>query len=147
MPVLPIERLLARGVVLRARLDQQHLSDPKISTRHKYIVVLNCDWPADPIYFAMTTSQVERFESLPHLKADVLPLNPGSYDFLDRPTVLDLTDVQQIRLADLKAMVERKIVTVVGRLLDDDLTACGVVIRASRHIEPRLLPVISCPDR
>src|SRR2546421_11954166 len=114
MAVLPIERLLARGVVLLARLDQQHLSDPRIATRNKYIVILNCECPADPIYFAMTTSQVGRFENLPHLKADTLPLDPDSYNFLDRPTILDLTDVQQIALADLKSMVERRIVTVAG---------------------------------
>jgi hypothetical protein len=73
-------------------------------------------------------------------------LNPDSYDFLGRPTVLDVTDVQTIPLADLKKMVERTVVTVVGRLLDEDLTACDAVIRTSRHIEPRILRFIRCGD-
>jgi hypothetical protein len=142
--VLSLSQVLSRGTVLVAKLGTAHLSNPKITEHSKYIVILNCVLPADMIYFVMATSKVHRFDKLPHLKAETVPLDPGSYSFLSVPTVLDFTDVQEIAMSQLEAMVNKRTVTVIGKLLAADMDACAEVISTSLHIEPRVLPFVRC---
>ena len=80
---------LTRGVVLHVTLDSSVLDDPAISTRDKFIVILNHYCPDDPLYFVMATSNVVRFETgqrwavirrSRYIEPRVLPLiTPGGY--------------------------------------------------------------------
>lgn len=144
---LPISARLSRGVILYAELDKAYLADPAKKKHHKYLVVLNCDPKDAEVIFVMATSKVARFEQLKHLKAETVPLLKETYAFLTEPaTVLDFTDVCEMPMSTLKAMVDKKKVTVIGKLTDGDLKLCDDVIAVSRHIEPRLLPRIRCGD-
>lgn len=137
-----LESSLVRGLVLRLTLDTTVLDDPDISSREKFVVVLNHLCPDDPIYFVMATSRIERFKKAAHLARETVELDPSRYAFLNRPTTLDLTSIKRIALADLAALWTKGTAEIKGSLHDDDLTRCDEVIRGSRFIEPRIIPLI-----
>jgi hypothetical protein len=137
-----IESSLCRGLVLRLTLDSSVLDDPELTTREKFVVILNHFCPDDPIYFVMATSKLERFKTVIHLANEVVALDPTRYDFLNRPTALDFTSVKRMALADMSALHAKGFAEIVGRLEPDDLARCDEVIRRSRFIEPRSLPLI-----
>ena len=62
-----LESSLCRGLVLRLVLDSSVLDDPELTTREKFVVVLNHLCPDDPIYFVMATSKLDRFKTAIHL--------------------------------------------------------------------------------
>jgi hypothetical protein len=128
--------------MLRLTLDASVLDDPAITTREKFVVVLNHLCPDDPLYFVMATSKFERFKRVPHLANEIVVLDPARYACLSRPTALDLTSIKHLPLAVVVASHARGLVEVVGRLERDDLMRCDDVIRRSRFIEPRILPLI-----
>ena len=133
---------LARGLVIRLALDDSVLDDPLVTTRQKFIVVLNYLCPDDPTYFVMATSNVERFTRALHLAPETVSLDHANYQFLNRPTVLDFTSVKPIPLIDLTALNGKGLARIVGHLRDEDLVRCDEVIRRSRFIEPRVVPLI-----
>lgn len=137
-----LESFLVRGLVLRLTLDTTVLDDPDITSREKFLVVLNHLCPDDPIYFVMATSNIERFKKAPYLAREIVELEPSRYPFLNRPTALDLTSIKRIALADLVALWSRGMAEIKGPLQDDDLVRCDDVIRRSRFIEPRIIPLI-----
>lgn len=138
----PFDQLLRRGLILRARLDSTILDDPNLTFHHKYIVILNHFCPDERMYFVMATSNLSKFQQIPHLGREVVTLAETDYPFLNKPTVLDFTDVQCLPLEELRRMVDKKLVTAVGTLKDQDLARCDEVIRGSKQIEPRVLPLI-----
>ena len=75
---------LARGVVLHVTLDSSVLDDPDVTTRGKFVVILNHYCPDDPIYFVMATSNVSRFTTGGRWAAEAVALDPAHYPFLDR---------------------------------------------------------------
>jgi hypothetical protein len=133
---------IQRGVVIHLTLDQSVLDDPEITSRDKFIVVLNALCPDDPTYFVMATSNIARFNKAPHLSLEAVLLDDRRYAFLNRPTALDFTSVKALSLIDLTTMGSKGIATIVGTLHADDLAKCDEVIRRSRFIEPRVVPLI-----
>jgi hypothetical protein len=123
-------------------LDRSLLDDPAILDRHKYCVVLNNLCPDDPLYFVMATSNIERFKKAAHLAGEIVMLDHARYGFLNRPTALDFTDVKAMPLPQVVALHGKGLATVVGQLEVDDLATCDEVIRRSRFIQPRILPLI-----
>jgi hypothetical protein len=142
MAATGLESSLVRGLVLRLTLDTTILDDPDITSREKFVVVLNALCPDDPIYFAMATSNVDRFKKAIHLASEIVNLDPKRYAFLNRPTALDLTSIKRIPLADLVNLWNRGLAENKGSLHSDDLARCDEVIRRSRFIEPRVTPMI-----
>lgn len=137
-----LESSLRRGLVLRLVLDTSVLDDPEITTREKFVVVLNHLCPDDPIYFVMATSNLDRFKTVIHLANEVVALDPARYGFLNRPTALDFTSIKRMALGDISSLHAKGLAHVAGQLEADDLTRCDEVIRRSRFIEPRILPLI-----
>lgn len=134
---------LARGVVLHAIVDSSVLDDPAIATRGKFLVILNYYCPDDPLYFVMATSNIGRFSTGGRWASEAVALDPLHYPFLTRPTTLDFTSVKAISLIDLTALNSKGLARIVGVLRAEDLKACDEVIRNSRYIEPRVLPLIT----
>lgn len=137
-----LESSLCRGLVLRLVLDSSVLDDPDLTTREKFVVVLNQLCPDDPIYFVMATSKLDRFTTVIHLAHEIVTLDPARYSFLNRPTALDFTSVKRMALGDMASLHAKGLTHVVGQLIADDLERCDEVIRRSRFIEPRILPLI-----
>jgi hypothetical protein len=137
-----LESSLCRGLVLRLTLDSSVLDDPELTTREKFVVVLNHLCPDDPMYFVMATSKLNRFKTVIHLANEIVTLDPARYVFLNRPTALDFTSVKRMTLGDISALHAKGQAHIVGQLTSDDLARCDEVIRRSRFIEPRILPLI-----
>jgi len=141
---LPLSTLISRGTVLEALVDKEHLDDPAISSRQKFIVLLNCG-PSDPIYFAFLTSNTTKFDTLPHLKRELMDVDHNAYDFLDRPTCLDFSDVHTMSMAALEKMLTRKRLSYKGKLSDSDIVRCGTAIKGSFQIAPDIMRALRCP--
>ena len=137
-----IESSLCRGLVLRLTLDSSVLDDPELTSREKFVVVLNHLCPDDPIYFVMATSKLSRFSTVIHLANEIVSLDPVRYPFLNRPTALDFTSVKRMALDAISALHTKGLTHIVGQLEVDDLARCDEVIRRSRFIEPRIVPLI-----
>lgn len=80
-----LESSLCRGLVLRLVLDSSVLDDPELTTREKFVVILNHLCPDDPIYFVMATSKLDRFKSVIHLANEIVTLDPARYSFPQSP--------------------------------------------------------------
>lgn len=128
--------------MLRLTLDQDTLDDPLITSREKFVVILNAFCPDDPIYFVMATSKVGRFKSDRKFAAESVELDRRHYPFLNRPTVLDFTGVKALLLIDLTNLYSTGLASIAGQLTASDLSRCDAVIRASRYIEPRVVSLI-----
>lgn len=137
-----LESSLCRGLVLRLVLDSSVLDDPELTTREKFVVILNHLCPDDPIYFVMAPSKLDRFKSVIHLANEIVTLDPARYVFLNRPTALDFTSVKRMALGDMGTLYAKGLTHVAGQLEVDDLARCDEGIRRSRFIEPRILPLI-----
>lgn len=74
-----LESSLCRGLVLRLVLDSSVLDDPELTTREKFVVILNHLCPDDPIYFVMAPSKLDRFKSVIHLANEIVTLDPARY--------------------------------------------------------------------
>lgn len=134
---------LARGVILHVTLDSNVLDDPTITTHGKFIVILNYYCPDDPLYFAMATSNVARFSAGGRWASESVALDPANYAFLNRPTVLDFTSLKAMPLIDLTTLHSKGLASIVGTLRAEDMALCDEVIRTSRYVEPRVLPLIT----
>jgi len=90
----------------------------------------------------MATSKLDRFRTVIHLANEIVELDHSRYGFLNRPTALDFTSVKRMALGDISALYAKGLTHVAGQLEADDLARCDEVIRRSRFIQPRILPLI-----
>ena len=144
MALIPIQKVISRGSVLLAALGKQYLNDPSAEHHRKFVVVLNCDPPDDTVYVVMATSKFKKFEKLPKLARESMVLDHGAYDFLNRPTTLDFSDLKEIPTAFLQAKLDDGKVDLKGTLSDDDIDRLDTHIKNSWQIEPRIQKELDC---
>jgi hypothetical protein len=74
------DKRLRRGAALKLTLDRQTLTDPAISERSKYVIVVSALLPDQDIWFVICTSKTAHFDDNPRLSGDVLRWSPASVD-------------------------------------------------------------------
>jgi hypothetical protein len=100
----------------------------------KFLVVLNHDWPPhEDVIYAFTTTNVEHFAAAHVPEETIVRLNPGDYDFVKAPTVIDLTRPEVEQLSAIVSAPAFKFVVQLRpehvKRIDDAVRASTVIVR------------------
>jgi hypothetical protein len=128
-----LDASLARGCVVRLLLDRRILLDPEIGTRYKFAVVLNIDCSEAEIFFALTTSSSDHFEPTEGLR-----IQQEDYPFFPKETFLNLRQIFNKPLIDLRRLLDEGRLSVEGSLSEEHLREVDMKLRMSALVAGRL---------
>jgi hypothetical protein len=122
----------ARGAVFH------HFSDRAGKT--KYLVVLNHTWPPEDglVVYAFTTTNVGHFAAARVPESTIVRLQPGDYQFVTAPTVIDLTRPEVEQLSAIVSAPSYKFVVQLAtqhvKAIDDAVRVSTVIVRKVKRM-------------
>jgi hypothetical protein len=124
----------------------QQLDDPAVSEKAKFAILLNAFLPDDPLYYLLTTSQVQKLQTGPFAQ-DTVTFPAGCYSFFSKETAVNvgsLATTKPLPADDFELLFDAGELKYLGRLSDADLarvdTATAKSLRIPREIKRFVTP-------
>lgn len=140
-----LDAVLRRGAVFHWD-DFSKLDDPGAAPKGKFLVIINAFLPDDVLYYLLTTSQVTELLRGP-FRDDVVTFEPGSYDFFNRETAVNVGtaggQATIVESAVFRGMYYDGEVEYVGRLTDSDMARIDQAIAKSLRVLKELKRLIT----
>jgi hypothetical protein len=107
-----------------------------LAQKGKYLVTLNHAWPPENgvVVYAYCTSQTDYFSRAQVPESMIVRLEPGSYRFCNRATVIDLTNIME---RPLEEITNARMFKHECQLAPEHITAIDAAVRVSTRIARR----------
>jgi hypothetical protein len=114
--------------------------DPNIQSRHKYALIIGLDSQSPESYLLLTTSRLDKLAAIRARMPDAFKeFQPGDYEWVTTPTVLDLRKVRCYSREELEQKILNESLTFECILSNEDMRDIEAKLRLSKTIEVRTL--------
>ena len=125
-------------------IDCDQLDDPHTKLRNKYGIVLNTVFPNEVIYYALSTTKLDRFNKFVIERDNGLFVPAGTYGFWKEHTFIPLLNLPiPIATASLRALFETAKLRFVGSLSEQHKAEIVDIVRESPGVKKESLRFIT----